>query len=226
MRPRVDDLMTQNPVAVDPDAGFKEMVELMGRHRISALPVVNAQGRVVGVVSEADLLVKEEREDLPPPHFFDTPARRQFRRKALGERAQDVMNSPAITATPDMTVVEAAGIMHRRRIKRLPVVDPLGRLVGILSRADVLKVFMRTDEAIRREVVDEVIVRSLWMDPQPIAVTVSEGVVELRGEVDRHSDVETLETLVAGVAGVVGVRLDQLAYRFDDTHATLTPAGR
>ncbi len=219
MKLRVEDLMTREPIAVEQDTGFKDMVALMRKHRISALPVVGAQGRVIGVVSEADLLLKEEREELEAAHLFDSAERRETRRKALGEVARDIMTAPAITATPDMDVVEAARIMHRRRVKRLPVVDPLGRLVGILSRADVLKVFMRTDEEIRREVVDEVIVRALWMDPQPIAVTVSDGVVELRGEVDRRSDLEMLSSLVSTVTGVVGVRLERLAFRFDDTRA-------
>lgn len=222
MKVRVEELMTRDPISVSPEAGFKEMVEMMERARISALPVVNGQGRVVGVVSEADLLLKEEREGQDEHRLIVSRRQREARRKARGETAGEVMSSPAITASPDMPVVEAARLMHRRAVKRLPVVDPIGRLVGILSRADVLKVFMRSDEEIRREVVDDVIVRSLWMDPQPISVTATDGIVDLRGEVDRRSDVDTLVALTAAVNGVVGVRAEQLRYRFDDVRVTVS----
>ena len=172
----------------------------------------------MGVVSEADLLLKQEIAGLEGPHFFESAGRRETRRKALGERAADVMSSPAVTASPEMSVVEAARLMHRRKVKRLPVVDGAGRLVGILSRADVLRVFMRPDEEIRREIVDDVIVRALWLDPQPLRVAVSQGIVEFEGEVDRRSDVEALAALTLTVAGVVGVRTEGLAHRFADSH--------
>ncbi len=216
MKARVADVMTEKVLSVRQEAGFKEMVAIMESARISALPVVDEEGHVVGVVSEADLLLKEERPDLDGRRLFESRQRRIERRKAAGQTAGELMSSPPIVATPDMPVVEAARIMHRHNVKRLPVVDPPGRLVGIVSRADVLKVFMRPDEDIRREIVDEVIVKTLWMDPERIRVTVVGGIVELAGEVDRKSDVTTLVSLCSSVDGVVAVDAD-LRYRFDDS---------
>ncbi len=216
MKLRVRDVMTCNPISVELDAGFKQMVEILETNRISALPVVDRSRFVMGVVSEADLLVKEEHDDIGGAHWFESSKRRAARRRQSGETARDLMSSPAVTATPDMSVVAAARLMHERGVKRLPVVDGEGRLAGILTRSDALKVFLRSDAELRREVVEDLIVHSLWMDPEPIRVDVSEGVVELSGQVERKSDVNLLSELVGALDGVVAVHADRLTYRYPD----------
>ncbi len=216
MRLLVRDVMTPSPISVALDAGFKQMVELLETNRISALPVVDRSRIVMGVVSEADLLLKEERDELGTAHWFESRETRAARRRKRGETARDFMSSPAVTATPEMPVVMAARLMHQRGVKRLPVVDGEGRLIGILTRSDALKVFLRSDAELRQEVVDGVIVHSLWMDPEPIRVSVSEGVVELSGQVDRRSDMKVLSELVGALDGVVAVHADQLTYRYED----------
>jgi CBS domain-containing protein len=217
MKTVVRDLMTVPARAVGPDAGFKEMVEVMDRHGISALPVVDEQRHVLGVVSEADLLLKEERAELQEAHLFESGSRRTARAKAEAGQAGELMTSPAVTATENMPLREAARLLHEEGIKRLPVVDAERRLVGIISRADLLRVFTLTDEELRHEIVHDVIVGHLWMDPDPIRVEVEEGMVHLSGEVDRRTDVSILAALAGAVQGVVGVKAERLKYRYDDT---------
>ncbi len=216
MKLLVRDVMTSTPISVELDAGFKQMVEILETNRISALPVVDRSGTVMGVVSEADLLLKEEHDGTRGARWFESSKRRAAQRKQNGETARDFMSSPAITATTDMPVAAAARLMHERGVKRLPVVDGAGRLAGILTRSDALKVFLRSDAELRREVVEDVIVHSLWMDPEPIRVDVSEGVVELSGQVERRSDVNLLSELVGSLDGVVAVHADGLTYRYQD----------
>ena len=217
MKTVVRDLMTVPARAVGADAGFKEMVDVMERQGISALPVVDGQGHILGVLSEADLLLKEERAELKEAHIFESSSRRTARAKAGAGSARQLMTSPAVTATESMPLREAARLLHEKGIKRLPVVDSEERLVGIISRGDLLTVFMRVDEDLRREIVNDIIVEHLWMDPEPIRVQVEDGVVELSGEVDRRTDVAVLIALSGTVQGVVGVKADGLTYRYDDT---------
>ena len=156
MSATVRDVMTTRVVAVRRDATFKEMAAMLRRSRISAFPVVDDARRVIGVVSEADLLVKE------PVQAEGTSvlaALRHFKEedKAAGITAGELMTSPAVTVGPDAAVEEAARLMYDRRVKRLPVVTPAGLLVGIISRADVLSVFDRPDQQIRDEVTRQVL---------------------------------------------------------------------
>jgi len=171
---------------------------------------------VVGVVSEADLMLKSEAPEGEPGGWGRES--RERRAKSHAQTAEGLMSSPAITVDPGTSLAAAARMMRRHSVKRLPVVDG-GRLVGILSRADVLRSYLRTDDEIRTDVVEGVIKGSMWMDPATLEVTVEEGVVTLRGEVERRSEVDILGTLVLGVEGVVGVESD-LTHRFDDRHVT------
>jgi CBS domain-containing protein len=140
-------------VTVGPATPFKEIVARLAEHRVSAAPVVDEAGRVLGVVSEADLLLKEEfphpDQDIP---LFWTKRRRLEREKAAGSTARDLMTVALVSISPDATVAEAARRMHRAQIRRLPVIGEGGRLVGIISRGDLLKVFDRPDHAIQREI--------------------------------------------------------------------------
>jgi len=186
---------------------------------VSALPVVDDHGLGLGVVSEADLLLKEEfpepDRDIP---LFWTKRRRLERDKAAATTARDLMSVAVVSVSPDATVAEAARLMHRAGVKRLPVVAEGGRLVGIVSRGDLLRVFDRPDQDIRREIMDEVIVGEFMMDPNRFFIHVNDGVVVLQGQVERRSILPFLVRAVRGVEGVVRVE-DRLAYDLDDRDA-------
>jgi CBS-domain-containing membrane protein len=212
----VKDLMTARVIAIQPETPFKDIVALMREHGISALPVVDPDQRVLGIVSEADLLLKEEREELEERHLVEGTRRRLERRKATGYAARDLMTAPAITIPPSAPAAAAASLMHSRRIKRLPVVDEDGRLVGIVSRTDLLKLFLRVDEEIKKEVLRDVVVGTLWLEPDGIEIDVTDGVVTFTGEVSRFTDSQIIARLTLGLDGVVGV-VNRLRYRVDDS---------
>jgi CBS domain-containing protein len=215
MRSLVKDLMTTPVVTVGTETPFKEIVARLAHHRVSALPVVDDDGLVLGVVSEADLLLKEEfpdpDADLP---LVWTKRRRAEHDKAAASTAHDLMTVAVVSITPDATAAEAARRLHTAGVKRLPVVDRRGRLVGIISRGDLLKVFSRADQDIRREIRDEVIVGQFMMDPDRFFIQVHDGMVILEGRVERRSLLPWVVRAVHGVEGVVRVE-DRLAYDLD-----------
>jgi len=223
---RVKDVMTTNVHVVSVQAGFKELVQLIRDNQVSALPVVDSVGRVVGIVSEADLLLKEEHGlDGDGRHLFETGRKRAARAKAKARVAGQLMTAPVIMIGPQASLTEAAHAMHAHGVKRLPVVDEGGRLVGIVSRSDLLQVFLRTDAEIQREVGQELVRKTLWLESTDLRVTVSGGVVSFSGSVDRRSDVRLLKRLASQLEGVVDVATDELSYRWDDEAAArLEPA--
>jgi CBS domain-containing protein len=213
---RVRSVMTREVVTVTEQAPFTEMVRLLAVHKISALPVVSGTGWVVGVVSEADLLRKQQYQaDYDGDSWLERRRQREARAKAAGRTAAAVMSAPVITVDPDATVAMAAKLLARHGIKRLPVVDEGHRLVGIVSRADLLRLFLRDDEAIRREVAEEVLARTLWLDPHTVTVAVQDGIVTLSGRLERKSLVSTAVHLTRRVPGVVDV-VSQLSFDRDD----------
>ncbi|WP_371330051.1 CBS domain-containing protein [Streptomyces sp. TP-A0356] len=196
--------MTRAVVAVGRDAPFKDIVKLMEQWKVSALPVLEGEGRVIGVVSEADLLPKEEFRDSDPDRFTQLH-RLPDLAKAGALTAEELMTSPAAGVHPGSTLAQAARIMAQRKIKRLPVVNDEGMLEGIVSRADLLKVFLRPDseiaDEIRRDIVDV-----LFPAPvEPIHIMVTDGVVTLTGEVQDTEQIPLTVRLVRGVEGVVDV---------------------
>ncbi|KAB1139869.1 CBS domain-containing protein [Streptomyces luteolifulvus] len=200
----VSDVMSLTVVAVGRDAPFKEIVRTMEQWKVSAVPVLEGEGRVIGVVSEADLLPKEEFRDSDPS--FDEQRRRLSDiAKAEAVTAQQLMSSPAVTVHADVTLAQAARIMAVRHIKRLPVVDDEGILQGIVSRADLLKVFLRTDEDIEEEVRRTVVSYLFPASSHAIHVNVHEGVVDLRGHVRDASLIAVAVRLARAVEGVVDV---------------------
>lgn len=199
----VSDVMTRTAVAVGRHATYKEIVALMEQWKVSALPVLEGDGRVIGVVSEADLLPKEEYRLADPARAAGTEADAV---KARAVAAEELMSSPAITVHADATLAEAARIMARRLVKRLPVVDGVGMLEGVVSRSDLLKVFLRADEAIADE-----IRRSVFADLPAAAgvdASVEDGVVTLCGVLPDRALVPLLARAVRAVEGVVDVRID------------------
>jgi CBS-domain-containing membrane protein len=218
MRRKVQDVMTTVVVAASPDMSYKQLVQLLAEHQVSAVPVVDGRGRVLGVVSEADLLLKREHpHGLSEALWPQSRRRRVERSKARGTVAADLMTSPAITISQQASVVEAARLLHAEGVKRLPVEDALGRLVGIVSRSDLLAAFLRPDEEIRREVEEDLIRRDLVMSPARFHISVRDGVVVLQGTCERHSLIPILIRAVEGVEGVVRVE-NRLGYDVEDIH--------
>ncbi|MEY9848672.1 CBS-domain-containing membrane protein [Streptacidiphilus sp. BW17] len=203
----VGDVMTQTVVSVGREAGFKDIVALMAQCQVSALPVTAVEGRVVGVVSEVDLLPKEEFRD-------EEPSRpEQVRRlgdmaKASAITAAELMTSPAVTVRADAALAQAAREMARHHVKRLPVVDEWGVLAGVVSRADLLKVFLRPDEEIAEEVRREVVAYLFGDGAIDVVVEVTDGVVTLTGRLPDTMLVPVAARLTRAVEGVVDVRWD------------------
>ncbi|MFH8680734.1 CBS domain-containing protein [Streptomyces lydicus] len=203
----VGDVMTETVAAVQREARFKEIVETMDRWKVSALPVLAGEGRVVGVVSEADLLPKEEFRESDPDRL-EQLRRVDDVRRAEAVTAGELMTSPAHTVRADATLSQAARIMARESVKRLPVVDAHGLLRGIVSRADLLKVFLRTDEDIAQEVSRDVVGTLFAAPTRDLQVAVDEGVVTLSGRIRDTSLVPVLARLVRSVEGVVDVEFE------------------
>ncbi len=192
----VADLMTPSVVSVQRGTPFKEIARLLKEFDISAVPVVDEAERPVGVVSEADLLRK--------PTF-----------NSGTNTAADLMTSPVITAQPHWSVVRAVRVMRKHQVKRLPVVDAAGRLIGILSRSDLLQLFLRRDHAIQEEILEDVLTRTLGLRPSALTVEVTDGLVTLSGTVSRRSLVPVVLRLCQSVDGVVDVA-NRLDYEQDD----------
>jgi len=205
MSATVKDVMTTRVVSVRKDASFKDMAAMLRRTRISAFPVIDDTGRVIGVVSEADMLVKEA---IQADGSSVLAALRHFREddKAAGVTAGELMSSPAVTIGPDAPVEEAARLMYDRRLKRLPVVNASGRLLGIISRVDVLSVFGRPDEDIRDEIVHRVLPSAVACKPGDFDVAVSDGVVTISGAPQEERATRAILDAVRHVQGVVAVR--------------------
>lgn len=219
----VADVMTKSVAVVRPDTDFKTCVRLLRANRISALPVVDqAGGQVLGIVSESDLLAKERGRGENPPFLG---IRWQGGSTAEGRTAGDVMTTPAICIRPSAAIPEAARLMHREAVRRLPVIDANGKLIGIVTRTDLLKTFMRSDESIESDIVDNVLKKALFIDPKAVTVEVRDGLVRLGGELETKSLCDLVVRMVQRVEGTVGVE-SSLSYRLDDGRLRLeAPAG-
>ncbi len=213
MSATVNEVMTTHVVAVTKDASFRDMAGLLRRHRVSAFPVVDADGKVIGVVSEADMLPKEALlagwGNQPPAGAVAEP-HNDFA-KAAGVTAASIMTRAPITITPDEPVTSAARLMYSCKVKSLPVVTEHGHLVGIISRADVLSVYCRSGAEIRREITQDVIMTEFRGDPSSFTVTVKDGIVTLEGRPQTAQQGRNILAEVWHVEGVVSVR-DRLTY--------------
>ncbi|MGW7459449.1 CBS domain-containing protein [Streptomyces sp. NPDC054797] len=207
---KVGNLMTDEVVSAVPSTSFKEVAKLLAANDITGLPVVDEEERVVGVVSESDLLVRQARSG---------PA--ADRRAEL--TAGQIMSTPAVTVHADETAPNAARLMTRRSVDRLPVVDDEDRLVGIVTRRDLLRVFLRPDSEIRRRIVQEILVDTMDLMTDSVTVHVLDGVVTLEGRLERQSQILVILRLAEQLDGVVGVK-NRLTSRLDDSG--LKPAAR
>jgi CBS-domain-containing membrane protein len=213
----VDDVMTKAVVSVPETAPYRELVDLLiGRH-FSAVPVVDGFHRVTGVVSEADLLRKIEYAGDEQPRLFESRRRRGSRAKALAATAGELMSSPVVVALTGTPIARAARRMDAEQVKRLPVVDDLGRLVGIVTRSDLLKVHLRPDDDIRADVLAAI---SAGYPAESVNVEIDRGVVTLTGQVDRSSTAASVARLARQVAGVVEVG-GTVEFTFDDLTPTI-----
>lgn len=203
----VSDVMTETVAAVDREARFKEIVETMERWQVSALPVLAGEGRVVGVVSEADLLAKEEFRESDPSRL-EQLRRSGDARRADAVTAGELMTSPALTVGANATLSQAARKMARESVKRLPVVDAHGVLRGIVSRADLLKVFLRSDDDIAAEVRRDIVGALFAAPTRDLQVKVADGAVTLSGHVRDTSLIPVIARLVRSVEGVVDVEFE------------------
>jgi CBS domain-containing protein len=209
MNTAVKDVMTTRVIWVKKDATFREMAVALREHRVSAFPVVDDDRKVIGVVSEADMLTKEALID--EPGMISGILHHRDQAKARGITAGDLMTTAVVAVRPEDTVEHAAKLMYDRRVKRLPVTDENGRLVGIISRADVLSVFDRTDHDIYQEITNEVILGGFLANPSAFQVTVKDGIVTLAGRPETNEAGHDVVRLVRHVQGVVAVR-DRLNY--------------
>jgi len=208
MNATVKDVMTTQVVAVRSGATFKEMAAALRQYRVSAFPVIDEHEKVIGIVSEADLLAKEALTD---PGVVTGVLDHRDVLKAEGLTAGDLMTPRAVTVRPEDSVEHAAQLMHFPKFKRMPVVDADGGLVGLVSRADVLAVYDRPDDDIREEITGNVIVRGFGKDPRQFAVTVQAGVVTVQGSPETAALGHDIVRKIRHVPGVVAVH-DQLGY--------------
>ncbi|AXE24246.1 hypothetical protein C0216_12975 [Streptomyces globosus] len=213
---KVADLMTDEVVTVTRDTAFKDVAKLLAQHDISGVPVLDDEDRVVGVVSQTDLLAGPA-PDSPLAPRNGTPARAPV--------AGDVMSAPAVTVRAEETAADAGRLMTRRGVERLPVVDVEDRLVGIVTRRDLLRTFLRPDSEIRRRVTEEVLSDILGVPADDVDVHVVDGIVTLDGHVERRSQLHALRSLVEGIDGVVAAAVHVTA-RTDDTDAAHTGHSR
>jgi CBS domain-containing protein len=205
---KVSDLMTKDVVSTTPETSLRDAASLLVEHRISGLPVVSTAGEVVGVLSEADILVKADGGRsrhrllgwlLEP----DLGVEDKIRAETVGE----AMSAPPVTITAQRSVHEAAHLMVRENVNRLPVLDH-DRLAGILTRADVVRAFARSDDEITAEIETEILRRTFWLDPGQVTVTVVDGHVRIAGEVETGADADVLPRLIERVPGVLSVDAD------------------
>jgi len=212
---QVKQVMTSQVIAVAENTPFKDIVRAMREFHINAVPVIDSAGQVIGIVSAADLVVKEaEGPAQHPPTILTLPGHRHERAQAAAGVAAELMTKHVLTVTASRTTAEAAEIMRHHQVNQLPVIEPgTGRLVGIVTRTDLLRVYDRSDDDIRSEIMQEVVRPWSGLDQNRLRIEVRSGVVILRGQVEHHTTVK-LTKAILGVEGVVHV-VDQCTRKSD-----------
>jgi len=207
---RVADVMTTEVLTVNPDTSLKQVAELLSRCGISGLPVVDAERRVLGVVSEADIILKERRRRQPGfwRRVFDSDD--PLSAKASARTAGEAMTSPAVTVTAERRVDAAAALMLDRQVNRLPVLDRAGKLAGIVTRADLVRAFVHTDEEIAREIREDVLIHELWLNVEDFQIRVEQGEVTVEAPAQTQAERELLVRRIGLVPGVVTVSVHEM----------------
>lgn len=221
----VRDVMSPSVISVRPETSLKEVAQLLVDCKVSGLPVVDEGGAVLGIVSEADFLIKEQ--------GIEAVRRRRLAR-IIGESresrsqlakigaltAGEAMTAPAVTISASSRIAEAAAAMTAHGVKRLPVLED-GRLVGIVTRADLVRAFVRTDEDLARTIREDILLRTLWLDPVLFTVSVTNGAASIVGHVERRSTAELIYQVVGMVPGIMTVQAE-VSWSLDDSR-TGTP---
>lgn len=218
----VSDVMTRRVIALREDARYKDIVTALRHYRVSACPVIDEAGRVIGLVSEADLLYKQTDPEMPPG-LIRLNWRLHEQTKATAVTAGELMTAPAIVIDPAASLRTAARTMQDNQVKRLPVAALDGRLVGIVTRSDVLSVFERPDTDIRDHVVKVILDEEFGLDPDNFKVTIRSGVVTMRGKIDQRDTALRLLARVRHAEGVVGIR-DRISYPEQDLAEKARPS--
>jgi CBS domain-containing protein len=216
---KIEQLMTREPIAVGAETPLRDVAGILSERRISGLPVIGERLEVLGVVSEGDIVAKEQG---PAPDRGRLLGRlrpdRARARKLAARTAGEAMSAPAITIEANRSVAEAAQLLAGNGIKRLPVVDENGTLVGIVTRADLVRAFARPDREIEQEIREDVVLRALWIEDPRLEIRVERGEVRLAGKLQNRSDAELLQRFAARVPGVVSVH-STLRWEWDDQKA-------
>ena len=223
----IRDVMTTSVLTVRPETPLKDVARLLIDGDVSGVPVVDEDGAVLGVVSEGDFLVKEQgpqalRHRRLARLLGESEATQRQIGKLAARTAGEAMTAPAITMEPTRAIQDAAAVMTERRVNRLPVVES-GRLIGIVTRADLVRAYLRTDDELVRTIRQDVLHRILWLDPATFDVTVHDGEAVVRGSVERRSTARIVEEAIAMVPGIVSLTAD-VRWSFDDRD--LVPASR
>jgi CBS domain-containing protein len=213
---RVEELMSRDVITVSPETPLKQVAEVLVKRGIAGVPVCDARGKVLGIVSEADILWKELGVR---PNGTGLIARVLESAYGLGKRtgartAGDAMSSPALTVKPESSVTWAAVVMTRFKVNRLPVLEH-DTLVGIITRADLVRAFSRPDEEIESEIRQDVLLRTFSVDPESVSLIVKYGMVVITGEVENRSTAELIDEHIRRVPGVVSVH-SELDSTIDD----------
>jgi len=202
---QVVDLMTADVITVSRETGIRDAARLMFRNRVSGLPVTGEDGTLCGIITEADFLRLE--------------VERHEGLEDIGETVGEVMSSGIVTTGPETKIYDAAKMMTSQDIKRLPVVDGDGRLLGIISRADIVSIFTRPDHVIEDEIREDLIRRVLFIDPDQLEVSVAHGIVTFTGIVGTRNEARLLSELASRLDGVLHVE-SRLTWRHDDGQDT------
>ena len=210
MNSTVKDVMSTHVIAVRQNASYKDMAAMLHEQRVSAFPVLDDDNKVIGIVSESDLLAKEALEGTVPGMLQSVMSQREHAR-ASAVTAAELMTTPPVTIGPDESVTQAARLMYSRRVKRLPVTSDDGTLIGIVTRADVLSVYSRPDTDIQREITQDLILGMFACDPARFTVTVADGIVTIEGAPETDLVGRDIIDAAGHVEGVVAVR-DRLSY--------------
>lgn len=219
---QVRDMMTADPVTVTPDTPLKDLAGILVGQQVGGVPVLSLQGLVVGVVTDCDLLKKEELQRDPDSRHWAHMSYWNRRAIAMAETAGDLMSTHPATVTPEATVAEAARLMDRRQVTCLPVADEHGKLLGVVGPRDLLAVFLRPDDEIRSQIVSEVLVGYLGTNPALVRIEVTDGVVRMSGELNSKSMLPSVLPLVRAIDGVIEAE-GEFTYAVDDTRLPRVP---
>jgi CBS domain-containing protein len=218
MSSTVRDVMSTHVIAARQRAPYKELAAMLRNQRVSAFPVIDDDNKVIGVVSETDLLTKEALEGTVP-RTLQSMTRQRVRSQVNGVTAADLMTKPAVTIGPDEPVAHAARLMYNQRVKRLPVINDDGVLIGIVTRSDVLSVYSRPDAEIQQAVIQDLILGTYQFDPGRFTVTVNDGIVTIEGTPETTPAGLDIIAAVRHMEGVVAVR-DRLSYPSATPHGS------